>query len=353
MSETKKITLLPGDGIGPEVTTAARRVLEAVAGGRPLEITEAHIGGIAIDETGDPLPAATLAACKSADAIFLGAVGGPKWSDPSAKVRPEQGLLRMRKELGVFANLRPVRVHPALAESSPLRPEKLAGVDMMIVRELTGGIYFGSPRTRSGEGAEETALDTLVYSRFEIERVVELACTIALGRRKKVTSVDKANVLESMRLWRSVATEVVGKHAELTLEHQLVDSCTMRLLTHAAELDVIVTGNMFGDIISDEAAALSGSLGMLPSASLGSDGPGVYEPIHGSAPDIAGKGVANPLGAIGSMAMLCRHSLGWTAEADAIEVAIDAAISGGARTGDLGGDMGTEAMTAVVLKHLG
>jgi len=348
----KKIVLLPGDGIGPEIVGQTRRVLDAALGSDAVEYEEHAIGGAAIDATGVPLPDTTLDACRSADAILLGAVGGPKWDDPDAKVRPEQGLLGLRKALGLFANLRPVRVHPDVADASPLRPERLNGVDMLVVRELTGGIYFGEPRVRETVDGVERALDTLVYTVPEIERVLELAFKLAKGRKKRVTSVDKANVLESSRLWRKVATAVGAEHPDVELEHQLVDSCAMRLLTHAASFDVIVTQNMFGDILTDEAAALSGSLGMLPSASLGEGSRGVYEPIHGSAPDIAGKGLANPLGTIMSAAMMLRHSLDLPDAATRIEQAVAEAVSAGARTSDLGGSLSTSAMGDAVVEAM-
>jgi 3-isopropylmalate dehydrogenase len=344
------VLLLPGDGIGPEVVAAARAVLERVfrVAGFAASFAEAAIGGSAIDGEGTPLPAATLAAARAADAILLGAVGGPKWDNPGATVRPEQGLLGLRKELGLYANLRPVRVHPELAAASPLRPELVAGCDIFFVRELTGGLYFGQPRVEGDE-----AVDSMTYSRAEVERVVSLAFRIAQGRRKKVTSVDKANVLATSRLWRRVATEIGAAHPDVRLEHQLVDSTAMRLLTHARDFDVVVTENLFGDILTDEAAALAGSLGMLPSASMGDGTRGLYEPIHGSAPDIAGQGVANPLGTILSAAMMCRLSLGRADLAARIEQAVDAAIASGARTRDLGGSHGTEQMTEAVLSALG
>ena len=332
------IVCLPGDGIGPEVVGEARRVLEAVAryGRHELTFSDHLIGGSAIDKTGAALSDDTVKACKAADAVLLGAVGGPKWDDPNAKVRPEQGLLRLRKDLELFANLRPVKLYPKLADASPLKPERLAGVDLMVVRELTGGLYFGE-RKREKTDKGERAIDTLVYYDYEVRRVIELAFKLAAGRRKKVTSVDKANVLDSSRLWRQVASEVGAKHPDIALNHHLVDSCSMRLITHAAEFDVIVTENMFGDILTDEASVLTGSLGLLPSASLGSGKLGVYEPIHGSAPDIAGKGIANPLGAISSAAMLLRYSLGLNAEADSIDRAVDKVIAQGQLTSDLGG----------------
>ncbi|MBX3269062.1 MAG: 3-isopropylmalate dehydrogenase [Sandaracinaceae bacterium] len=345
-----RVALLPGDGIGPEVVEAAVRVLEVVA--PDLEYETHLVGGAAIDATGAPLPDQTREACLSADAVLLGAVGGPKWSDPRAPVRPEQGLLALRAALGVYANLRPVRVIEALAARSPLRPERVLGVDFLVVRELTGGIYFGSPRGRDEDTGELRAFDTMVYSRSEIARVVELACRFAEGRRHHLTSVDKANVLESSRLWRETTEAVCAHHPSVHLEHQLVDSCAMRLLTHARDFDVIVTANLFGDILTDEAAALTGSLGVLPSASIG-DGPrGLYEPIHGSAPDIAGKGVANPVGTIASAALMLRHSLGRPEAASAIELAIDRALGRGALGPDLGGELGTAAITDAILDAL-
>jgi 3-isopropylmalate dehydrogenase len=267
--------------------------------------------------------------------VLLGAVGGPKWDDPRAKVRPEQGLLGLRRALGLYANLRPVRVHPALAGASPLKEDRIAGVDVLFVRELTGGLYFGQPRLRETVGGRTRAVDTLEYTDEEIRRVVRLAFRLARGRRKHVTSVDKANVLESSRLWREVAVEVASEYPDVKLEHQLVDSAAMRLITAPRAFDVVVTENMFGDILTDEAAVLAGSLGLLPSASLGDGRRGLYEPIHGSAPDIAGEGVANPLGTISSVALLLRHSLGLEEEARAVEAAVDAVILQGARTADM------------------
>lgn len=327
------IALLPGDGIGPEVAAAATSALRAVGErfGHRLEIDEAPVGGAAIDACGEPLPASTRAACERADAVLLGAVGGPRWSDPGAAVRPEQGLLELRRALGVFANLRPVQPLPALRGASPLRPELLENVDLVVVRELTGGIYFGDKQ----EGGE-TARDVCEYSREEIARIVRLAAQTARGRRGKLTSVDKANVLATSRLWRTVASEVVaGEFPELELDHLLVDAAAMHLLNRPSSFDVIVTENMFGDILTDEASMLAGSLGMLPSASLGADRRGLYEPIHGSAPDIAGRGVANPCGMLASAAMLLRHSLGLETEAAALEQAIRTAIETGARTADI------------------
>lgn len=348
------IVLLPGDGIGPEVVGAAVRVLEAVArrGGHTFRFSQHLIGGCAIDACGTALTEETLKACQQADAVLLGAVGGPKWDDPTAPVRPEQGLLALRKGLGVFANLRPVKVHPRLVSASPLRPEKLAGVDLVVVRELTGGLYFSQPKGRSLVDGHRRAVDTLEYTDGEIERIVELAFRLAQSRRKKLASVDKANVLESSRLWRQVTVEVSRRFPDVALEHVLVDTAAMRLVANPAAFDVMVTENMFGDILTDEAAVLVGSMGLLPSASLGSGGPGLYEPIHGSAPDIAGQGIANPCGTILSAALLLRHSLGLEAEAAAVERAVERALDDGALTRDLGGSLGTEAMTEEILRRL-
>jgi 3-isopropylmalate dehydrogenase len=349
------IVLLPGDGIGPEVVAEAVRVLDAVARKRGHRFTYAEhlMGGCSIDRHGVALTDPVLTACKASRAVLLGAVGGPKWDDPQAKVRPEQGLLGLRKGLGVFANLRPVRVHPSLLDSSPLKPEKLRGVDILVIRELTGGLYFGQPKGRDVRDGHERAFDTLEYSDFEVRRVVDLAFRLAKARRRKVTSVDKANVLESSRLWRQIATALGKDSPEITLDHMLVDTASMRLVTSPASFDVVVTENMFGDILTDEASVLAGSMGMLPSASLGDGGPGLYEPIHGSAPDIAGKGIANPVGTILSAAMLLRHSLGLAAEAEEIERAVDGAITDGARTADLGGKLSTRQMSDEILGRLG
>jgi len=349
------IVVLGGDGIGPEVTAEAVRVLEAVArrGGHELRFQEHLLGGCSIDRHGTALTEEVLSACKASQAVLLGAVGGPRWDDPSSKVRPEQGLLGLRKGLGVFANLRPVRVHPRLVDASPVKPDRIAGVDILVIRELTGGLYFGQPKGRERKDGRERAVDTLEYSDFEIRRVVELAFALSAGRRRKVTSVDKANVLESSRLWRQIAGEVGRAHPEVSLEHMLVDTASMRLVTSPKSFDVIVTENMFGDILTDEASVLAGSMGMLPSASIGGSGPGLYEPIHGSAPDIAGRGIANPVGTILSAAMLLRHSLGLEEEARSVERAVDEAIEGGARTADLGGGLTTRAMTDEVLARIG
>lgn len=348
------ITLLPGDGIGPEVVAEAVRALEAVATrfGHSFTFTERLMGGCSIDKFGVSLTDETLADCQAADAVLLGAVGGPKWDDPAARDRPERGLLALRKGLGVFANLRPVKVHPALVDSSPLKPEKLQGVDILVIRELTGGLYFGWPKGRDVKDGRERAVDTLEYYDYEIRRVLELAFRLAARRRKKVTSVDKANVLESSRLWRQIAIETGRKYPEITLEHVLVDTAAMRLVTSPAWMDVVVTENMFGDILTDEASVLAGSMGMLPSASLGETGPGLYEPIHGSAPDIAGKGIANPVGTILSAAMMLRHSFGLETEAAALERAVDQAIADGCRTADLGGSLTTRQMADEIIHRM-
>lgn len=348
-----EIVVLPGDGIGPEVARAALRVLRAVGEryGHRLTTHEHLIGGAAIDATGEPLPAATLDACRKADAVLLGAVGGPKWSDPQAKVRPEQGLLAIRKALGLYANLRPVKPHPAALGASPIKPHLLNGVDLLVVRELTGGIYFGD-KTR-GDGI---ASDLCTYSATEIERVVRRACQLARQRRGHVTSVDKANVLETSRLWRETATRIArDEFPDITLEHQLVDSMAMHLLAKPREYDVIVTENMFGDILTDEASMLAGSLGLLPSASLGEGQIGIYEPIHGSAPDIAGRGIANPYATILSVAMLLRHSLGLEDEAKCVELAVSRALDDGQFTGDLAAGrpaIGTDAAATAVIRQL-
>jgi 3-isopropylmalate dehydrogenase len=349
------ITLLPGDGIGPEVVSEAARVLDLIASKfhHSFNFTERLMGGCSIDKYGSSLTDETLADCQSADAVLLGAVGGPKWDDPNAKERPERGLLALRKGLGVFANLRPVKVHPALIDASPLKPEKLKDVDILVVRELTGGLYFGQPKMRGMKDGKEYAVDTLEYYDYEIYRVMELAFKLARERKKKVTSVDKANVLESSRLWRQIATRIGKENPEVELEHMLVDTASMRLITGPAWMDVVVTENMFGDILTDEASVLAGSMGMLPSASLSESSVGLYEPIHGSAPDIAGKGIANPVGTILSSAMLLRHSLKLEVEAASIEKAVDETIIAGARTTDIGGKLTTRQMTDEIIKRIG
>jgi 3-isopropylmalate dehydrogenase len=348
------VVVLPGDGIGPEVAAEAVRVLERVAArfGHSFHFAEHLMGGCSIDRHGVALTDDVLRACQASDAVLLGAVGGPRWDDPQAKVRPEQGLLGLRKGLGVFANLRPVKVHPALIDASPLKPDRLRGVDVLVIRELTGGLYFGQPKGRDVRDGHERAVDTLEYHDYEVRRVVELAFRLARARRRKVTSIDKANVLESSRLWRQIATAVGREHPEVALDHMLVDTASMRLVTSPASFDVLVTENMFGDILTDEASVLAGSMGMLPSASIGEKGPGLYEPIHGSAPDIAGRGIANPLGTILSAAMLLRHSLGLEAEAAAVEEAASSAVTDGCRTADLGGGLSTRAMADEVLRRL-
>ncbi len=341
---------LPGDGVGPEVTAAALEVLAAICAesGIELEVEEQLIGGRAIDTTGTPLPPATLDACRRADAVLLGAVGGPRWDHLRGTQRCEAGLLGLRRGLDVFANLRPVRVHPRLTDRTTVRPEVVEGTDMLIVRELTGGAYFGEPRERFGTGPQETARDSTVYTAAEVERVARMAFSLADRRRRHLTSVDKANVLITSQLWRDTVTRLAGEFPSVTLEHQLVDSFAMRLMQRPAGVDVVVTENLFGDILSDEAGVLAGSLGMLPSASLSEAGPGLYEPVHGSAPDIAGRGVANPYGAILSAALLLRHSLGRDDLAVALEAAVDDCIGDGALSPDLGGSMGTAAIGAAV-----
>jgi 3-isopropylmalate dehydrogenase len=346
--------LLPGDGIGPEVTAAGHRVLNEIAQrfGHSFEFEEHQIGGAAIDASGDPLPEETIASCKRCNAVLLGAVGGPKWSDPNATVRPEQGLLSLRSLLGVYANLRPVKFMAELADASPIKTELLHGVDLVVVRELTGGIYFGE-KTRT----RDSASDLCVYTTEEIERIVRVAGRLASTRRGKLCSVDKANVLETSRLWREVTDRVVREEfPSLEFEVLLVDAAAMHLLTRPKEFDVIVTENMFGDILTDEASVLAGSLGMLPSASVGDGAIGLYEPIHGSAPDIAGRGSANPCGMIASVAMLLRHSLELDEEAALVEAAIESAIAGGARTADLARNgetaVSTNDMTDQIISYL-
>jgi 3-isopropylmalate dehydrogenase len=349
-----RIALCPGDGIGPEVLDEARKTTEAIAQrfGHHVAFTDHLIGGAAIDATGTALPDDTLAACQASDAVLLGAVGGPKWDDPRATVRPEQGLLALRQRLGLWANLRPVTPYPCLHDRSSLKSDRLAGVDLLVIRELTGGLYFGQPKERTIGPEGRRAVDTLVYSEHEIRRVVEMAFRIAATRRGKVTSIDKANVLESSRLWRQVTLEVAEQYPRVRVEHLLVDSAAMRLITHPSHFDVIVTENMFGDILTDEAAVLSGSIGLLPSASLG-DGPrGLYEPIHGSAPDIAGHAVANPVGAILSVAMMFRFTFGLEREAQVIERSVEDALRDGCRTRDVGGPLTTHAMGAQIRDRL-
>lgn len=352
-----KIALLPGDGIGPEVVAQAERVLNQIAetAGHFFELSRHPMGGNAIDDFGDPLPESTLAACKDSSAILLGAVGGPKWDDPKAKTRPEAGLLKLRKELKLFANLRPIRTYKALLESSPLRPEIVEGVDILFFRELTGGIYFGGSN-RGPHESGEVASSEMVYSTGEVERIVRLAAAAAENRGNHLTSVDKANVLEVSRLWRQAAQDVVSREfSDLNYDVVLVDAMAMHLISHPRDFDVVVTGNMFGDILTDEGSMLTGSLGMLPSASIGESGPGLYEPIHGSAPDIAGMGLANPLATILATAMLLRHSLGLEEEAVLIEKSVDSVLDAGFRTKDIargGESLSTTEMADKVLEKL-
>jgi 3-isopropylmalate dehydrogenase len=328
-----RIAVLGGDGIGPEVTAEAVRVLEAVARryGHDFEFVEALVGGAAIDASGSPLPPRTIDACRESAAVLLGAVGGPKWSDPSARVRPEQGLLELRRTLGVFANLRPVKPLSSMLDASPLKPEVIEGTDVMVVRELTGGIYFGR-KTRTAHEAE----DVCTYTVAEVERVTRVAGRLAMGRQRRIVSVDKANVLETSRLWRSVVERILREEFPVVeFEHMLVDAAAMHLIRRPTSFDVLLTENMFGDILTDEASMIAGSLGLLPSASLGDGRVGLYEPIHGSAPDIAGRGIANPYGTILSAAMLLRHSLGLEHEATAVEHAVADAVAAGVRTADI------------------
>ena len=365
---TYRLVVVPGDGIGPEVISGGRRVLEAAGRGFGFgfDWTEVRIGGAAIDAYGVALREEDLAACAAADAVYFGAIGDPKYDDPKLKVRPEQALLALRKGLGLYANLRPVTVQPVLQASSPVRESLVAGVDMMIVRELTGGLYFGKPSGQTDGPNGREVVDTLFYTEGEIRRVVKLAFELARGRRKKLTSVDKANVLSSSRLWRTIVDEVKPEYPDVTVEHRLVDACAMMLIQRPAAFDVLVTENLFGDILSDEASVLAGSLGMLPSASIGEKRTahgvhGLYAPIHGSAPDIAGKDIANPLATILSGAMMLRWSLGQPAAAEAIEAAVAVALAEGYRTPDLVAatgeqpgqkKVGTQAMADAVMAAL-
>jgi 3-isopropylmalate dehydrogenase len=336
------ILVLPGDGIGTEVTREAVRVLRHVANkwNHGLRLTEGLLGGIAIHQTGTPFPDETAKLALDADATLMGAVGLPEFDNAPPEKRPEKGLLGIRKTLGVFANLRPVRAYQSLVDSSPLKNHLVEGTDMIIVRELTGGIYYGTPRGISGEGCEERAVNTMTYTRAEIERVTRMAFELARNRRKKVTSVDKSNVLENSQLWRRVVTEVAGSYPDVALDHILVDNCAMQLILRPKQFDVVLTENMFGDILSDEGAVLAGSIGMLPSASIGDRKPsgawvGLYEPVHGSAPDIAGQNKANPLGAIGSVAALLEYSFSLKEEASAVNAAVEAVLRSGRVTADL------------------
>jgi len=354
------VAVLAGDGVGPDVVAEARKVLDAIArrGGHRFTYCDLLIGGIAIDEFGIPLRDDDVEVARSADACLLGAVGGPKWSDPPLAIRPEQGLLKIRKSLGLYANLRPVSVMDALLDATPIKPEVLRGTDLLVVRELTGGIYFGLPSRQWKERRGRAAVDTLVYREHEVERIVRLAFDLAQARRGRVTSVDKANVLSSSRLWRSIVSEVAVDYPDVALEHMLVDAMTMKLIQQPSAYDVIVTENMFGDILTDEASVLGGSIGVLPSASLGASGPsgqrpGLYEPIHGSAPDIAGMGKANPTGMILSAAMLLRMSLGLEQDATLVEQAVFATIAAGITTADLlGGTASTSSFGDAVAERI-
>lgn len=341
----KHIVLLPGDGIGPEILASAVTILEAIATkfGHQFTFEEQLIGGAAIDQVNQPLPEQTLTAAKKADAILLGAVGGPKWDQNPSDLRPERGLLAIRKALDLYANLRPVKGFEKLLHASPLKENIIKGSDLLIVRELTGGLYFGRPSERRNNGQD--VVDTLTYSRSEIERIVKKGFESAQLRRKKLTSVDKANVLESSKLWREIVEEQSKNYPDVEVEHGLVDAIAMKLITHPNQFDVIVTENMFGDILSDEASVLTGSLGMLPSASLAENGVGLYEPAHGSAPDIAGQNIANPMAMILSSAMMLRHSFDMNAEAEAIETAVEACINQGLHTADLQVENGTKVST--------
>ena len=327
-----RVAVLPGDGIGPEVVNEAVALLKIVAGrgGLELILEQALVGGAALETAGEPLPAATLELCKKSDVVLLGAIGHPKWDTQPSERRPERGLLGLREGLGLYANLRPARIYESLLDASSLKRELVRGIDILIVRELTGGLYFGQPRAIE----EEQAYNTMRYHRYEVERIARVAFEAARRRRHKVTSVDKANVLEVSQFWRKVVLEVAAEYPDVALDHLYVDNCAMQLVRSPKQFDVILTENMFGDILSDEAAMLTGSLGMLPSASLGS-GTALYEPVHGSAPDIAGQGVANPIATIASVAMMLRYSLGLADEADKLEQAIDLVLDGGARTRDI------------------
>jgi len=353
-----RIAVLPGDGVGPEVIGAAIRVLERVAGRArlKLQLREGLVGGAAIDRVGKPLPDETLRLCREADAVLFGAVGGPRWDDLPVESRPERGLLILRRALGLYANLRPVRAWPGVSGPSPIKPDRQQGADLVVVRELTGGLYYGRPRGVFSGRQGRRAVDTLRYTEAEIRRVLRAAFELARQRRRKVTSVDKANVLASSQLWRAVATEVARDYPDVELEHALVDSTAMALVSRPRDFDVIVTENMFGDILSDEAAALAGSLGMLPSASLGRGRRGLYEPVHGTAPDIAGRGVANPTGAILSVALMLRHSFGLAEEAARIEAAVERTRAQGYRTADIAEPearvVGTADFTEAVLANL-
>ncbi len=356
---SKNILILPGDGIGPEIVTEAVKVLATLRDdfGLDIDMDEALVGGAAIDATGGPLPGATLDLAKEADAVLLGAVGGPKWEPLDITIRPEKGLLGLRAGLGLFANLRPAILYPQLADTSTLKPEVVSGLNILIVRELTGDIYFGQPRgVRVLENGERQGINTMVYTESEIRRICRVAFDLARTRHKRVCSVDKANVLECTELWRQVATEVAAEYPDVALSHMYVDNAAMQLVRNPKQFDVMVTGNMFGDILSDAASMLTGSIGMLPSASLDEHGKGMYEPIHGSAPDIAGQGVANPLATILSVAMMLRYSLGDAGLADRVEAAVSRVLDQGLRTPDILSQgmqqVGTEAMGDAVIAAL-
>ncbi len=352
-----RVLLLPGDGIGPEVVASAQRVMQAAvdSSDRVLEFEEGLIGGVALDATGEPLPDSVVERFAHVDAVLLGAVGDPKWDSAPAEKRPEKGLLKLRSSLNAWANLRPVKVHKPLISASTLKPEVVEGVDILVVRELTSGIYFGQPKSRSGQPPQREAVDTMRYREDEVKRIARLAFEAARDRRKQVVSVDKANVLVTSQLWREVVTEVAQDYPDVNLRHLLVDNAAMQLVRDPRQFDVLLTTNMFGDILSDEAAMLTGSIGMLPSASIGGD-VGLYEPVHGSAPDLAGKNVANPLGTILSAALLFRFTLGWSDLARAIELAVEDVLNLGYRTADLPGapdrEVGTREMTDAVIEHL-
>src|SRR3989475_11255748 len=354
MPELFRVAVLPGDGIGPEVTAEAIKVLKAIeeVTGPKFRFREGLIGGCALDAAAVPLPAESISLCNNADAILLGAVGGPQWDSRRPELRPEQGLLQLRQRLELYVNLRPAKVLDSLVGLSALKPNLVRGTDMVIVRELMGGIYFGNPRGIFAKNGERMGINTEVYREHEVERVAHRAFQLARLRHHKVTSVDKANVLESSRLWREVVTRIGRSYSDVELEHIYVDSCAMQLIEKPTRFDVILTNNMFGDILSDEAAMLTGSIGLLPSASVGAGGPGLFEPVHGSAPDIAGTGKANPLAMFGSVAMMLRYGIGREEEASAIESAVDRALEAGLRTPDLGGDATTEDATRAVLANL-
>jgi 3-isopropylmalate dehydrogenase len=353
-----RVVLLPGDGIGPEITAVARKLLEAVSArhGFTLEFSEAPIGGSAIDATGEPLPASTLQACKDADAVLLAAIGSPRFDALPREQRPESGLLALRSGMELFANLRPVKIVPALIDASSLRPEVVEGVDLMVVRELTGGIYFGKPKGRVQADGEERAFNTMTYSDSEVDRIARVAFKLACERRGQLCSVDKANVLDVSQLWRDRVEAMKGEYSAVDVSHLYVDNAAMQLVRDPRQFDVVLTGNLFGDILSDISAMLTGSIGMLPSASLGSEGPGLYEPVHGSAPDLAGQDKANPMAMVLSAAMMLRTGLKQNAAADNLEQAVDRVLAAGFRTGDLMSEgctaLGCQAMGEELLKTL-